>query len=171
MSGEKGACASVLLQVFDDGPSDREAVEGGGAAADLVEQDEAGGSGVGEDAGDFAHFDQESGAAAGEIIAGADPGEDAIGERKFCLARRNKRTHLRHENDQRGLPEIGGFAAHVGAGDEEKLLTARFEVEIVGNEAFAFLAQQFFDDRVAASDDQELSSVIEFWTNVAAISG
>src|SRR5258705_2598997 len=157
--------------MFDDGPGNRKTVKGGGAAADLIEKNQAGGSGVGEDASDFAHFDEESGAAAGEVVAGADAREDAVGERKFCLACRNKRTHLRHENDQRGLAEVGGFAAHVGAGDEEKLLAARFEVEIVRDEAFACLSQEFFDNRVAASDDQELSSVIEFWTNVAAISG
>ena len=30
----------------------------------------------------------------------------------------HERTHLRQNRDQRGLPQIGGFAAHVGAGDD-----------------------------------------------------
>ena len=117
VGGEEGAGASVFLEMFDDGPGDGEAVEGGGAAADFVEEDEAGGRGVMEDGGDFAHFDEESGAAAGEIVAGADAGEDAVGDRELGLARGNEGAHLGHQDDERGLAEIGGFAAHVGAGD------------------------------------------------------
>jgi len=37
--GEKGAGASVFLQMFDDGPGNGKAVERGGAAADFVEED------------------------------------------------------------------------------------------------------------------------------------
>src|ERR1700730_14621164 len=61
VGGEKGARAGVLLEMFDDGPGDGEAVEGGGAAANFVEEHEARGRGVMEDGGDFAHFDEESG--------------------------------------------------------------------------------------------------------------
>src|SRR5208282_4698684 len=63
VGGEKGAGASVFLEMLDDGPGDGEAVESGGTAADFIEEDEAGGSGVVEDGGDFAHFDEEGGAA------------------------------------------------------------------------------------------------------------
>ena len=34
-----------------------------------------------EDGGDLAHFDEKGGASAGEIVAGADAGEDAVGDR------------------------------------------------------------------------------------------
>ncbi len=30
----------------------------------------------------------------------------------------HERPHLRQDRDQRGLPQIGRFAAHVGAGDD-----------------------------------------------------
>src|ERR1700686_10999 len=82
MRGEEGAGAGVLLEMLDDGPGDGEAIEGGGAAADFVEEDEACGRGVMEDGGDLAHFDEEGGAAAGKIIAGADAGEDAGGRNR-----------------------------------------------------------------------------------------
>src|ERR1041384_5624797 len=114
--------------MFDDSPSDGETVKSGGASTDFVEQDETGRSGAGENDGDFAHFDEESGTAAREIVAGANASEDTVGERKFRLASGNERTDLRHQNDQSGLPQIGGFAVHVGSGDQEKLLAARFEI-------------------------------------------
>ncbi len=69
---------------------------------------------------------------------------------------------LRHQDDERGLAEIGGLAAHVRAGDQEKLLACGLEVEIVGDEALASLAQEFFDDRMAAADDQEFAAGGEF---------
>src|SRR4029077_1193307 len=132
MGGEEGAGARVLLEMLDDGPGDGEAVESGGSAADFVEEDEAGGSGMVEDAADFAHFYEESGAATGEIVGGADASEDAIDERELGLTRGNEAAHLRHQGDQRGLAQVGGLAAHVGAGDEEELLAAWFEAEIIG---------------------------------------
>jgi len=90
VGGEEGAGASVLLEMFDDGPGDGEAVESGGAAADFVEEDKACGRGVMEDGGDLAHFDEEGGAATGEIIAGTDAGEDAVGDGEFGTVSRNE---------------------------------------------------------------------------------
>ena len=157
--------------MFDDGPGDGEAVEGGGAATDFVEKDEAGRRGVVKDGGDFAHFDEERGAAAGEIIAGADAREDAVGERKFGAARGNEGAHLSHQDDESGLAKVGGLAAHVGSGDQKELLAAGFEAEIVGNEALAFLAEEFFDDGMAAADDEEFAGIVELRANVAAVRG
>ena len=118
VGSKKRARASVFLQMFDNGPGNREAVERGGAAADFIQQNETGGSSVSEDAGDFAHFHEKSGAAAREIITCANARENAVGDGKLGLARGNKTTHLRHQNDQSGLTKIRRFAAHVGAGDE-----------------------------------------------------
>jgi len=90
VGGEEGASASVFLQVFDDGPGDGEAVERCRAAADFVEEHQAGRCRVSENGRNFGHFDEESGAATGEIVAGADAGEDAVGDGKLCLARGNE---------------------------------------------------------------------------------
>ena len=99
VGGEERARASVLLEMLDHSPSDGEAVERGGAAANLIEEDEAGRSGVIENSGDFAHFDQEGGTPTREIVTRADAREDSVGDGQFRLARRNERAHLRHEND------------------------------------------------------------------------
>src|ERR1700741_2894453 len=105
-----------------------------------------------KEGGDFAHFYEEGGAAAGEIITGTDAGEDAVGDGELGLVGGNEAAHLSHQDDERGLAKIGGLAAHVGAGDQKELLAAGFEAEIVGHEALAFLAEEFFDDGVAAAD-------------------
>src|SRR5579859_120447 len=127
MRGEEGARAGVFLQVFDYGPGDGEAVESGRAAADFIKENEAGGGGVIENGGDLGHFDEEGGTAAREIVAGADAGEDAVDDGQFGLARGNEAADLGHQDDEGGLAEVGGFAAHVGASDEQKLLAGGLE--------------------------------------------
>src|SRR5580700_952549 len=124
-----------------------------------------------EDGGDFAHFDEERGAAAGEIIAGADAGEDAVGDGKLGAVRGNEGAHLGHEDDERGLAEIRGLATHVWSRDQKELLAAGLEAEIVGNEALAFLAKEFFNDGMAATDDEKFTRVVEFGADVAAVGG
>ena len=157
MRGEKCASARVFLQMLDDSPGDAESVERRSAAADFVEQDQARRRGVIEDAGDFAHFDEERRTAAREIVGGADAREDAVDDREFCLPRGDEAAGLRHQRDQCGLAQVGGLAAHVRAGDQQKLLRLLIEVEIVGNEALAALAQQFFDDRMSTADDEQFT--------------
>src|SRR6267142_1273961 len=171
MRGEERPGARVLLKMLDDGPSDGEAIKGGGAAANLVEEDEARRRGVIENGGDFAHFDEKGRTAAREIVASPDAREDAIRDGQLGLPRGNKGTHLGHEDDERRLAKIRGLAAHVRAGDQEELLAAGFETEVVGNEALALLAEEFFDDRMASAHDEQFTSGIEFRTNVAAVGG
>src|SRR5690606_8946510 len=38
--GKKGAAADAIVQMLGDGPGDGQSVEGGGAAADFIEDDE-----------------------------------------------------------------------------------------------------------------------------------
>ncbi len=74
-SGGVGEC-----EVFGDGPCEGEAVEGGGAASDLVEDDEGAVGGVVEDVGGLCHLDHEGGESLVERVVGADSGEDAVGD-------------------------------------------------------------------------------------------
>src|SRR5215469_8474280 len=166
---KKCARASVPLEMFDDGPRNGEAVERSGAAADFVEKDEAGRCRVIQDRGDFAHLHKKSRAATREVIAGADAREDAVGNGKFRMTRGNERAHLRHKNNQSGLPQIGGLAAHVRPGDEKQLLAARLKAEIVGHKALAALPKKLFDDRVASANDKHFAGGIEFGASIAAV--
>ena len=54
------------------------AVKGGGAPADLIQDEKALGGGLPQDLRDLAHLHHEGGAAAGEVVAGADAGEDPV---------------------------------------------------------------------------------------------
>ena len=69
----------------------------------------------------------------------------------------NERTHLREDHQQRGLAEIGGFAAHVGAGDDGDEFGFGVEIEIVGDEALGVLFGEFFDDGMAAAATTRIS--------------
>ena len=88
VGGEEGAGSvgiDIGVEVLDHGPGDGEAVVGAGAAADLVEDDEAAGGGVVEDVGGLVHLDHEGGVAACELVAGADAGEDAVDEAEAAV--------------------------------------------------------------------------------------
>ena len=87
------------------------------------------------------------------------------------MARGNEGTHLGHEDNQGGLAEVGGFAPHVGAGDEQKLLAAGLEAKIVGNEALTLVFEQFLDDGMTAGNDEEFTGGGEFGTRVVAVGG
>src|SRR5208282_5338863 len=131
MRGEQRASAGVLLQVLDDSPGDGKTVKRRGTTSHFVEKDKTRGSRVMQDGCDFAHLDEKCGAAAREIIAGADAREDAVGDGKLGLASRNEGAHLRHQYNQCGLAKIRGFSAHVRASDEQKLLAPGIKAEIV----------------------------------------
>ena len=169
--GKKRARAGVLLKMLDDSPGNGEAVERRCAAADFVEQNQARRRSMIENGRNFAHLHEKRGTSAGQIVAGANARENAVRDGQLGLPRGNKRTHLRHQHNQGGLAQVRGFAAHVWSGDEQELLAARFETQIVGHEALTLLPQQLFDHRMTPADDEKFSRRIEFRADIAAIGG
>ena len=119
MRGEERAAAILgIVQVLDHRPGDGEAVEGRGAAADLVEDDERARAGLVQDRGGLDHLHHEGGAAAREIVGGADAGEERVDHADMRGFRRHEGARLRQDGDQRVLAEEGRLAGHVGAGEE-----------------------------------------------------
>ena len=51
------------------------------------------------------------------------------------------------------------------------MLAPRLETQIVGDKTLAALAEKLFDDGMAATDDEQFASGIEFGANVAAVGG
>ena len=88
-----------------------------------------------EDGGGLGHLDHEGGAAARHVVAGADAGVDAVDEAEAHAGGGNEAAHLRHDDEQRCLTKVGGFAAHVGAGDAAGRAGPSVEIEVVGDEA------------------------------------
>src|SRR5438034_572573 len=100
MRDEQRAAAVLFVQMLDRRPGDRQPVEGRGAATDLVENDQRARPRLIEDRGGLDHFHHEGGAAAGEIVGGADPGEQPVDDADARAARRHEASHLRQHGDQ-----------------------------------------------------------------------
>jgi hypothetical protein len=104
--------------MLDRGPGDREPVEGRGAAADLVEDDERARSGLVQDRGGLDHLDHEGRASAREIVGRADAREQPVDDADMGAGSGHEGAHLRQHRDQRVLAQEGRFTRHVRAGDQ-----------------------------------------------------
>ena len=102
VGGEEGSGAAFRpfgVEVFNDGPGDGEAVVGTGAPSNFVENDEAAGTGIVQDVGGLVHFDHEGRVAAGQFVACADSGEDAIDKAETAALGGYPGTGLGHQDD------------------------------------------------------------------------
>ncbi len=89
--------------------------------------------------------------AAAEFVAGADAGENAIGQTERGLASRHETADLGHQLDEGHLADVGAFTGHVGAGDEQdEALVGRGE-GIVGDERA--VGQKAIEHRMPAIAD------------------
>ena len=169
VGGEEGAGADLGVDVLDDGPGQGQAVEGRGAAADLVQDDEGAFGGVVEDVRDLDHLDHEGRGAAADVVARADPGENAVDHADASLGGRHEGADLGQENDQRGLADVGGLARHVRAGQERDRLLLEAQLAVVGHEGLA--GGRELDDRVAAVGDADLLALVDLGGHVAVVGG
>ena len=78
MRGEQRAAAIALVQMLDRRPGYGEPVEGRGAAADFVQNDQRALAGLIEDRRGLDHLDHESRVAARQIVGGADAREQPV---------------------------------------------------------------------------------------------
>ena len=172
MGGEQrlGAALRVLVQELGDGPRDADAVVRARAPADFIEQDERAVRQVVQDGRGFVHLHHERRFAGTEVIRGAHAGEDLVDEPHPHRAGRHIAAHLRHEGDERRLPEQGTFSGHVGAGDHEDLLVVPIERDVVGHIGFP-VGQTPLDDRMATADDFEFVALHEDGPGVAVVLG
>ncbi len=115
MRGKQRAAADHVVQMLGHGPGERDAVVRARAAADLVENHQAPRGGRVEDAGRLRHLDHERALPFAQLVAGADAGENAVGDADPRVAGRHERPHLRQDRDQRRLPNVRAFARHVRA--------------------------------------------------------
>src|ERR1700754_2637510 len=123
VSGEQGfGSGGRIVEVFRDAPGDGDAIVGGSAPPDLVQEDQATGCNIVDNAGCFVHFDHEGGFSTAEVVGGAYAGKDLIGERDPGCVAGDKAAHVRHEGDEGSLPEQGAFTAHVRARQDNDLL-------------------------------------------------
>ncbi|QYU68541.1 MFS transporter [Leptolyngbya sp. 15MV] len=169
MGREDGPAADAVVQGFQHGPGDGEPIPGGGAAADLVQHHQAARRGAVQDRGGLGHLDHEGGTAPGDVVAAADPAEQPVHETEAGRVRRHKQPGLGEHHDQRVLPQPGGFAGHVGAGEQAEAAAGR-QVAIIRHEGRApGAAQRGFHHGMAAAGDAELRAVGELRPAPAAL--
>ena len=89
---EQRQAAVLLRELVRDRPREREAVEGRGAAADLVDQHQALRRRAVQDRRRLGHLDHERRAPAGEIVGGADARVDRVERADARRARRHERA-------------------------------------------------------------------------------
>ena len=118
MGGEQSSATVALVQVLDGRPGDRQAVEGRGAAAYFIEDDEGVLAGLIEDRRGLDHLDHEGRVPAGKIVGRADAREQPVDHADMGGARRHEAAHLGEHRDQRILAQECRFARHVRPGDE-----------------------------------------------------
>ncbi len=152
--------------MLDRGPGDRKAVEGRGAAPDLVENDQRSRPRLVQDRCGLDHLDHEGRAPAGEIVGGADAREQPVDDADMRMSRRHEGAHLRQHGDQRILAQESRFTRHVWAGDQADPATLgaaawRRQLGVVGDERLAVALQRRLDDRVATSADREGLAAID----------
>ncbi len=137
-----------LVQVLHDGPGDRQTVERGRAAPNLVEQDERPGRGVVENVGRLVHLDEERALPRREVVRRPDASKDAVHHPNLRRIGGDERAHLREQHDEPDLPQGDAFPSHVGPRDDEDLLVVRVEGHVVRNERVA-RGKRLFHHRMA----------------------
>ena len=139
---------TLVGAVFKHRAGNGHAVEGGRAAADLIKDEQRRARGVPEYVRHLVHLDHEGGLSGGEVVGRADARENAVDDAYGSAPRRDKRTHLRHEDDKRRLTHIGGFTCHIGACDYRNAVVRVVEIGVVRNKEHVLHA--LLDHRVAA---------------------
>ena len=136
VGGEQGLGPQLFRvgAVFQHGPGNGHAVEGRGAPADLVQNQQAVRRGGLENVADLRHLHHEGGLSGGQIVAGADAGENAIHHADAGGPGRHEGADLGHQHNQRHLTHVGGFTGHVGAGDDGHPVISGAHVGVVGDE-------------------------------------
>ena len=158
VGGEQRLGLQLSGAVLQHRPGDGHAVEGGGAPADLVQDQQAVLRGAAEKLRHLRHLHHEGGLSGGQIVAGADAGEDAIHHADVRPLRRDEAAHLRHEGDERHLAHVGGLTGHVGAGDDGHPLLFGAHVGVVGHEEG--VAPHFLHNGMASRRDLDHAGLV-----------
>ena len=171
MGGKERFGLRMRVDIFDHSPCDGQSVIGGGAAPDLIQQHQRARSGGVENGCSLRHLHHEGGASAGQVVTGANAGEDAVHDADARRACGHKRSHLCHQDNQRRLPQVGAFTAHVGTGDEQDGVRAGIQKQIIGHKADGTAELLRFDHGMAAFHDLNLAALVKLWAAVTAIGG
>ena len=157
----------MLIKVFEHRPGDGQPVKGRGSPPDFIQQNQRPLAGAVQDGGSLGHLHHKGGTAARQVVAGPDAGEDAVDHGQARRAGRHERAHLRHNRDQRRLPQVSRLAAHVGPGHQQNIVRILVQEQIVGHEALPARLFLLLDHRMPPADYLQHASVFKAWAGVA----
>ena len=160
----------MLVNVLDHRPGDRDPVVGTRPASDLVEQHQAALRNIIQDAGRLEHLDHERRFALRNVVRSAHPREDLVHDPDTGLFRRHVASHLRHQYDQRRLPQQRRLTGHVGAGNDDDLLRRVVEQHVVRNVLLAHFHQRL-DHRVTPFADVENRRIVDIGPAIVPFDG
>src|SRR5439155_22286374 len=120
-----------IMKVLEDGLRDADPVIGARAPTDLIEDQQAAWSGMGQDVRRLHHLHHEGRQSAGQLVVRADSSEDAIADPDDGPIRGNIAAKLRQQDDDPRLPQIGRLPRHVLPAEQHYRGGLRFEPEIV----------------------------------------
>ena len=128
-----------------------------------------------EDGGGFDHLDHEGRPAARQIVGRADAREQLVHDADHRALGRHIGTDLGQNGDQRALPKVGGFAGHVGTGDDRDPARGRAlrrrQVAGIRHKALALTPQRGLDHRMPAARDLEGEARVDRGPHPAEIGG
>src|SRR5215204_113552 len=122
-----------IVQVFSDGPRDRETIEGGSPASNLIKQHERTRRCAVKDCRRLRHLHHEGAASTRKIVRRANARPNAIKHRQASALRRNEAAHLRQDRNQSSLAQDRAFATHVWTSDDQQTIRRVVKVDAVRN--------------------------------------
>ena len=136
MGGKQSPRPQLFLVggIFQHRPGDAHPVKGRGPPPDLIENEQAPLCGVAQDLRHLVHLHHEGGPPGKEIVRRPHPGEHPVAHADVGAPRGDKAPALGHNADERHLAHKGGFARHVGAGDDVHPVFPAVEEGVVGDE-------------------------------------
>ena len=137
-------------------PGNGHAIEGGGAPANFVQDEKAPGCGMLQNLGHLRHLHHKGGLTRGQVIAGANAGENPVHNANPGRFGRDEGAHLGQNHHKGHLPHIGGLSRHVGARDDGHLGARHAQLRIVGHKQAVL--QHLLHHRVAALPDEDLGA-------------
>ena len=171
MGSKQSLCPQkfCITDVFDNCPGNGQSVKGTGSTANLIQDQQTFRSRIAKNIGHLCHLHHERTLSAGQVVRSSDTGENPVYHTNLCFFCRNKRTNLRHQNDQGSLPHISGFSCHVRSGDHGDTLAAVVQIGIICNKHI--VVDHLFNNRVAAIFDVDHTFCIDRWAYIVIALG
>ena len=152
VGGEQRPAAHDVVEVLKRGLRYGQTIVGRRAPPHLVQDDKRAARGLVQDGRGLQHLDHERAPPCGQVVRRADAAEQLVHHADPGLGSRDERSDLGHEHDDRDLPQEGGLARHVRAGQQPETVCLAHPA-VVGHEGAALGLQQRLRHWVPALPD------------------